>query len=334
MGEPALRVRAAGPGITRADVLRRCDHLVECAAHCTDVRREDFGQRAAFGAEHGRSREQRLDRGQPEGLVPLRRHPETPRAREQHRLALAPHLADVLDVAGEARPPAAGDDQPAAGAFRRFDRPVVAAIAVQLAEKEIPLLLARPEDEVRGIEPVVHEGVAAVAPGMIARQKNRMRGQSRSGLPVAMQCLHEGDGFRALLQGKMSVQNVGIVGQKRCEIGASAVALQGSRGDFDDAGGGGEFGARLGENGHAMPQGRQRLDQRHDDALRSAIAFDRKPVMGCDHDVHRSPSITSFALWRRAIAQRGTVSLTFEHAPSGDRGDSAPTHSRWLGLSY
>ena len=37
-------------------------------------------------------------------------------------------------------------------------------------------------------------------------------------------------------------------------------------------------------------------NQRDDDALRSAVAFDRQPVMGCDHDVHRRPSITSFGI--------------------------------------
>jgi len=43
-----------------------------------------------------------------------------------------------------------------------------------------------------------------------------------------------------------------------------------------------------------VPQRREPADQRDNDALRAAIAFDRQPVMRRDHDVHGRPSITTF----------------------------------------
>src|SRR6266705_962613 len=179
---------------------------------------------------------------------------------------------------------------------------------VKLAEEEIPLLLARAKDEIRRIESVVHERLAAVASRVIAGEKNRVRRQRRPRFPVAMQRLHERDGLGAfgavgavgavgaLLQRKVGVDDIGVVGKKGREVGG-AVLQRASR-DLDDARRRREFGTRLSQDGDAMPQGRQRLDQRHDDALGSAVTFDRKPVMGRDHDVHRRPSITTFAPWR------------------------------------
>src|SRR5881397_2024664 len=99
-----------------------------------------------------------------------------------------------------------------------------------------------------------------------------MRWERRSWFPIAMQRLDEREVLRALLQGKVRVQNVGIVGEKRREIDA---VLERPRRDLDDARGGPELGPRLREHGYTVPEGRQRLDQGHDDALGSAIAFHR-----------------------------------------------------------
>src|SRR5207247_4102983 len=106
--------------------------------------------------------------------------------------AVAVDLADILDRAGEARPPAARHDQPAAGALGRLDRPVVARGAVQPAEVQIPLLLAAAKDESRGVEAVVDERRAAVAAGVVLRQENGVWGQWAARLPVGVQRLHEG----------------------------------------------------------------------------------------------------------------------------------------------
>src|SRR5438105_8367033 len=186
MREPPLGVRAAGRGIARPDCLRCRKHLVECCTDRADRGRQNFRQGAAPGSEYGSAREQRLDCRQAEWLVPLRRHPEAARAREQRSLPLAADLADVLDDTREAGPPATRDDQSSAGSLRRFDRPVIAAIAVQLAEEQVPLLLAVAEDVFLGVESIVDERIAAVAPGVVARKKNRMGRQRRSRLPVAV----------------------------------------------------------------------------------------------------------------------------------------------------
>ena len=92
-----------------------------------------------------------------------------------------------------------------------------------------------------------------------------------------MQCLDEGQAFWSLLQGKMGVQDVGIVWKEGGEVGAAV--FQSARRNFDDARGRGQFGARLREHRDPMAVRGQSFDQRNDDALRSAIAFDRQPVM-------------------------------------------------------
>src|SRR5207237_10172141 len=98
-------------------------------------------------------------------------------------------------------PPATCDDQSAAGPLRRFDRPVIAAIAVQPSEEQVPLLFAMAEDVFLGVESVVDERIAAVPPGVIAREKNRIGWKWRYRLPVAVQRLDEGQAFSSLLQG-------------------------------------------------------------------------------------------------------------------------------------
>src|SRR5207247_4023598 len=95
-----------------------------------------------------------------------------------------------------------------------------APIPVQLAEEQVPLLFAAAEDVFGGVEPVVDEGRAAVAFGVIARKKDRVRGEWRVWLPVAVQRLHEGHAFRSLLQGKVRVQDVDAIGYEFVEIEA------------------------------------------------------------------------------------------------------------------
>src|SRR5439155_26962274 len=159
---------AAGWWVERRDLVGRDDQLVERIAQHADRRSDYFGQGAAARADHGRAREQRFDRGQPERLVPLRRHPEAAGARQQHRLAFAVDFTDVLHRAGEGGPPAARNDELPAGALRGFHGPLIAPVAVQLAEKQIPLLLAAAKDVLGGVESVVDEDRTAVALGVIA----------------------------------------------------------------------------------------------------------------------------------------------------------------------
>src|SRR5207302_8412800 len=140
-----------------------------------------------------------------------------------------------------------------------------------------PLLFAMAEDVFLGVESVVDERIAAVPPGVIAREKNPIGWQWRSRLPVAVQRLDEGQAFSSLLQGKMGVQDIGIVWKEGCEVGAAV--FQSARRNFDDARGRCQFGARLCEHCDPMAVRGQSFDQRNDDALRSAIAFDRQPVM-------------------------------------------------------
>src|SRR5207247_7334319 len=139
----------------------------------------------------------------------LRGHPEAAGPCEQHRLALAVDLTDVLHRAREARTPPARDDELPAGPLRRVHGPLIAPIPVQLAEEQVQLLFATAEDVLGGVWPVVDEGRAAVAFGVIARKKDRVRGEWRVGLPVAVQRLDEGDAFRPLLSGTGRVQAVG-----------------------------------------------------------------------------------------------------------------------------
>src|SRR5205814_7498854 len=104
---------SAGPArawISGLNVLRRRDHFVERRANRPNLRREDLGQRAALRAEYRSAREQRLDRRQSERLIPLRRHPETARAREQHRLAVPAHFSDVLEHPGKTWTRTSGHD--------------------------------------------------------------------------------------------------------------------------------------------------------------------------------------------------------------------------------
>src|SRR6266566_2772698 len=65
-------------------------------------------------------------------------------------------------------PPTSRDDQPFARALRRIHGPVITAVAVQFAQKEIPLLFATPKDVLGGIQSVVNERLAAVAFGVVA----------------------------------------------------------------------------------------------------------------------------------------------------------------------
>ncbi len=95
----------------------------------------------------------------------------------------------------------------------------------------------------------------------------------------------------------MRVQDVRAVRDEFLEIGARI--LEQPRRDFDDLRRLDDFGAGLRENGDAMAERGESAYERDDDALRSAVAFDREPVMGRDHDVHRGPSITSFGTCRR-----------------------------------
>src|SRR5439155_16018304 len=108
-------------------------------------------------------------------------------AGEQHRFAPSTDLADVLDAARKGWPPAAGDDQASPRALRGVDRPLVTTVAVQFPEKQVPLLFAAAEDVFGGVEPVVHEDRAAVSFGVVAGKKDRVRGEGRVGLPVAVQ---------------------------------------------------------------------------------------------------------------------------------------------------
>ena len=90
----------------------------------------------------------------------------------------------------------------------------------------------------------------------------------------------------------MNVENVRGIGEERCQIGAGILENLGRH--LDDFGGLGHPRARLREQRDAVPQGGEPAHQRHHDALRAAIAFDRQPVVRRDHDVHGRPSITTF----------------------------------------
>src|SRR5258705_7656157 len=92
--------------------------------------------------------------------------------------------------------------------MRGVHGPLIAAIPVQFAEEQVPLLFAVAEDVFGGVEPVVDEGRAAVAFGVIARKKDRVRWEWRVGVSVALERLHEREAFLSPLQGKRLGQGV------------------------------------------------------------------------------------------------------------------------------
>jgi len=107
-----------------------------------------------------------------------------------------------------------------------------------------------------------------------------------------VQRLHEGQALRSLFDRKMRVQDLGAFGNEPGEIAARV--LENAWRDLHDLCSFSDLRARLGEKRHAMPERREPANQRDDDALWSAVSFDREPVMGRDYDVHRSPIITKF----------------------------------------
>src|SRR5207247_1544060 len=79
VSEVALGVRPAGLGAARMDRLGGRDHLVHRVAQRPRLGGDQLREGAAAGAEHGGAREKGFDRHQAEGLVPLRRVPQTAR---------------------------------------------------------------------------------------------------------------------------------------------------------------------------------------------------------------------------------------------------------------
>ncbi len=159
---------------------------------------------------------------------------------------------------------------------------------MQFAQEEIPLLFASAKDVLGGIESVVNERFATVAFGVVAREENGVGREWRAGFPIAVQRVNERKVFGPPFQRKMRVHYVGAVGDERRKVAAGI--LEDTRGDLDDLGCFGETRAGLGNDADPMTMSGEPANQRNDDALRSAIAFDRQSG---DHDVHRSPSITS-----------------------------------------
>src|SRR5439155_10432104 len=105
------------------------------------------------------------------------------------RLPAAVHGADESDPATEARAPASRDQQPPAGPLRTRDRPAIAFHTVQPPEKQIVLVLHGPEHEVRRVQTVVDERVAAVSLRMVAGNKDVMGGDGGSRPEVSLQRL-------------------------------------------------------------------------------------------------------------------------------------------------
>src|SRR3989442_245664 len=73
--EVALRVGAAGGRAPGVDGAGRLNHLVQGVAQGADLGGQHLRKRAASGAQHRGAGEQRFDGGEPERLVPPRRHP-------------------------------------------------------------------------------------------------------------------------------------------------------------------------------------------------------------------------------------------------------------------
>src|SRR5205814_8319537 len=136
-------------------------------AQCAHLGADDLGERAASRAEHWSAREERLDGGETERLVPQRGHPQTARAGEELRLLAAVHGTRVADPTPEARAPAPGDHQPSATPLGALDGPAIPFRAVQPPEEEVVVGLGRAEDIVARVESVVDEHVAAEPPCVV-----------------------------------------------------------------------------------------------------------------------------------------------------------------------
>src|SRR5258705_13303358 len=103
--------------------------------------------------------------------------------------------------------------------MRGVHGPLIAAIPVQFAEEQVPLLLAVAEDVFGGVEPVVDEGRAAVAFGVIARKKDRVRWEWRGGVPSAVERLPEGGALWPPPSGQRRGGGVAATGEEIFEVG-------------------------------------------------------------------------------------------------------------------
>src|SRR5690349_21204528 len=176
--------------------------------------------------------------------------------------------------------------------LRGLHRPVVALRAVQLAQEQVVLraaLRVAAKYVVRRIEPVIDEGLASVPARVIPREENGMGIGLRPGLQVAVDGLYEWKSRDAVFERKVGVENVGVARNVGRETRGVAEFPWGDLHDFCrwDA----SPGRR--QQRDAMPQRREAVEERHDDALGAAVTLRRQRLMGGDDDVHGLNKITA-----------------------------------------